>query len=398
MMMAAMDDIGKFATHCADKFLVSQQGIQERYNLKLPRGVVEEFIKTVFYASMIPDEGRYPSVCLMSYRKGAERDFHFLFNDPLQPSAQEIAKLAHATDPESHVCCICDEGRILLEGIHVTVLKETREFGYSSSRVANPLKLLIRGPGHIEMSTGGIALVYKAGKITEENLFQYGDVMKRLVAAVTQELRELTTGKVEALEDIFNDLAKGIVKRGHGGILLVASMPRLAQFLSLRRVDCLLLQQLLVAYWDVVATLLATTGGAGGLLRSGAAGPITGPALAVASNTSMLEKCVESIARMSGMDGAIVMDYACKVAAFNAIIASSALGQVSPRLVDPFGSELEREAILKDRGSRHQSALSYASQVPNSFTFVISQDGGISAFHNPGDGTVLCEMGMRVLD
>jgi hypothetical protein len=37
-------------------------------------------------------------------------------------------------------------------------------------------------------------------------------------------------------------------------------------------------------------------------------------------------------------------------------------------------------------------------KVPNSFAFVISQDGGVSAFHNPDNGTVVCEMGMRVMD
>jgi hypothetical protein len=66
--------------------------------------------------------------------------------------------------------------------------------------------------------------------------------------------------------------------------------------------------------------------------------------------------------------------------------------------VDQHGLERRREDILRNRGSRHQSALFYAEHVPNSFAFVISQDGGVSAFHNPGDGTVVCEMGMRVLD
>jgi len=217
--MTEMADIGEFAQQAAGRFLESQQGIQERFNLNLPRRAVEEFIKTIFYASMIPDEGRYPSACLMSYCKGSERGFHFLFNNLLQPSAQEIAKLAHATAPGSHICCICDGGKIQLGGIHVTVLNEMREFGYSSSGVANPLKLLIRGPGHIEMSTGGIALVYKSGEITEANLFQHSNVVRSLAGVVAQELQELTQGTVESLEDIFNGLAKAIVMLGHGGML-----------------------------------------------------------------------------------------------------------------------------------------------------------------------------------
>ena len=393
-----MADIGEFAQQGADRFLQSQQGIQERFNLNLPRPAVEEFIKTVFYASMIPDEGRYPSVCLMSYRKGSERAFHFLFNDPLRPSAQEIAKLAHATAPESHICCICDEGRILLGGVHVTVLNEMREFGYSSSRVANPLKLLIRGPGHIEMSSGGIAFVYKGGEITEENLFQHSNVMQTLAGVVAQELEELTHGTVESLEDVFNDLAEAIVRLGHGGMLIVAKELKKSQFSPFRQIDCLLLQELLVRYWNDVATLSASAGGVGNLLASAEASVVNPRALPVASDTLMLENCISSIAHLAGVDGAIVMDYSCKVAAFNAIIDRSVAGQAAARIVNQHRMERRREDILRNRGSRHQSALLYAERVPNSFAFVISQDGGVSAFHNPADGTVVCEMGMRVLD
>src|SRR5206468_2862122 len=100
-----MPDITEFARQAAVRFLESQHGIQEGFNLKLPGQAVEDFVKTVFYASLVPDEGRYPSVCLMSYRKGCEMEFHFLFNSPIRPSAQEIAKLAHATAPSSHICC-----------------------------------------------------------------------------------------------------------------------------------------------------------------------------------------------------------------------------------------------------------------------------------------------------
>jgi hypothetical protein len=393
-----MADIGDFARQAADRFCQSQQGIPEQFDLGLQRQVVEDFVKIVYYASLIPDEGRYPSVCLMSYRKGPERAFHFLFESPIRPSAPEIAKLAHATAPRSHICCICDEGAIVLGGIHVTMLNEMREYGYSSHRVANPLKLLIRGPGHIEMSSGSIALVYTAGQIAEENLFQYSCAMKTLVAVIAQELQELTDGPIEALDAIFNDLAEAIVRLGHGGMLLVAKEPRAPQFSSLRQIDCLLLQQLLIRYWNDVGTLSASAGGVGNLLASAEAGVVHPRALPVASDAAMLENCIDSIAHLAGVDGVIVMDYACKVAAFNAIIDRSASGQTPCRLLDQHRLERERDDILRNRGSRHQSALSYAMVVPNSFAFVISQDGGVSAFHNPADGTVVCETGLRVLE
>jgi hypothetical protein len=154
---------------------------------------------------------------------------------------------------------------------------------------------------------------------------------------------------------------------------------------------------LLIRYWNDSAAYVAASGGVGNLLHD-AQRRVTNPhALAVASDTAMLENCIESIAHLAGMDGAIVLNYACKVAAFNAIIARSP-GGVEPNLVDQHGRVLRRDGVVGSRGSRHQSTLSYAMNVPNSFAFVISQDGGITAFHNPDNGTVVCEVDMRVLD
>jgi peptide/nickel transport system permease protein len=65
---------------------------------------------------------------------------------------------------------------------------------------------------------------------------------------------------------------------------------------------------------------------------------------------------------------------------------------------DMHGRARTFEQIVGDRGSRHQSALTYVIRVPDSFAFVISQDGGLSAFHNAGDGQVLYEFGLHVVD
>ncbi len=216
-----MPSIDEFARQATDRFVDSQRHIQAKFNLGLPRQEVEEFIKSVFHASLIPDEGRYPSVCLLCYRRVATLDCHIALNAPIEPSAQQIAKLAYATDPGSHICCICDGGKIALGGIQVTALNKLRDFGYSSHRAANPLKLLIRGPGHIETSFGGIAMIYREGEIAQEKLLQHSYLMNKLTCAVSQALRNSVAGTIESLDDIFNDLAEAIVKMEHGGILIV---------------------------------------------------------------------------------------------------------------------------------------------------------------------------------
>lgn len=145
-----------------------------------------------------------------------------------------------------------------------------------------------------------------------------------------------------------------------------------------------------------MADLLAEVGGVANLmLNSGV--PKSVHSQVVASDTAMLEKAVKSIGHLAGMDGAIVMDYMCNVTAFNAIIAKASTKANTPlRLVDQDGNELVESEVVGNRGSRHQSALAYIRRVVDSFAFVISQDGAVSAFHNNGDGAVLCEHGLRL--
>jgi hypothetical protein len=88
-----MADIGEFAQAVAVQFRESQQFYQgpqagnlARFDLGLSGQSVECLVKAVYYASMIPDEGRYPAVCLMSYRGDAGREFHLPFCPPLPPT------------------------------------------------------------------------------------------------------------------------------------------------------------------------------------------------------------------------------------------------------------------------------------------------------------------------
>lgn len=396
-----MVDIGEFAGRAAAKFLKSQQGIPEaeRFNLSLSQKAVEDFIKSSFYASLIPDENRWPCVCLICYKKGSEifpilRDI--LFASPRDISAEEIARLSHAVADNCHIYCISDNGKLTIGGIRITRPYEERYLGYSSFRLGNPLKLFIRGPGHIEMSTGGTAIVYKSGEISEESLLQYSRIMEELESTIGQSMKSYTSGTVEGLADIFNDIAEIIVNLGHGGLLLIAPEHEESYFSSLTQADSAPLRQLLIQYWNNVALLLDEAGGRANLLRSGGAGYKHSPI--IAANTEMLEQCVRAVAHLAGMDGAIVLNNECQVVAFNAIIHKLGNDPKAHRFVDNDNTNIDYEDVLRNRGSRHQSALSFVMHVPKSYAFVISQDGFVSAFHNPDNGTIMCERGMRVLE
>lgn len=390
-------DIDEFARQAAADFAKSQTGREDQYQLELPASVVEEFIKAAFYASLIPDENRWPRATLMCYRKGTEIDFHFLFDSRLPVSAAEIAKLSHAVGEGSHIGCIADRGALTIRGIHITRLSDRRDLGYSSFRTANSLKVRILGPGHLEMSSGGTALVYRAGEMTEEALLQDSRVMKALASVVSSTLQFYTSGAIEEIEDICNDLAKAIVLHGHGGMLLFANPNKRSYFSSLRVVDSPLLQDLLVQYWEHKRVLTTNSGGAANVMAQTPQVDFAA-SLKVAQDTEQLEKCVQAIADLAGADGAIALNYDCKVVAFNAIIGKLRVDPSMFRFVDGSGAPVSYDELVRHRGSRHQSALTFVMHVPGAFAFVISQDGFITAFHHREKRAVLCERGMRVLE
>jgi len=397
-----VDDISDFTKRVVEQFGQSQETFRTlhdgKFFLDLSDRVVEDYVKAAFYASMIPDEGRHPTVALLTYRRDSGPEIHFPFCPPRVPTPREIAKLAHAVNPGGHLCFLSEGGKLLLGGIHITFLDEMRHLGYADLNAANPLKVIIRGPGNIAASNGGIALIYKEGVITEERLLRHGDVIKGLAQAVEQELTGQTQGTIESLDDIFSDIIKAIARLGHGGMLIVAKERDLGQFKAPWPAEAPVLRNLLVRYWDSTRVVLTAAGGLGNLRDEAVQQAVSPQSLALGTNTAMLENCVASIGSLAGMDGAIVMDYACNVVAFNTIIDKSVKGTSEGRLVEWCGRDLTDEDVVGDRGSRHQSALLYAKRVPNCFVFVISQDGGVTAFHNRGDGSVLCEQHLRVLN
>lgn len=255
-----MPDIGEFAEEVAKRSIRAISTFKEAFgasfDLAIDEHAIKGLVKAAYYASMIPDEGRFPALSLMSFRMDGGRQFHFRFQNPLTPTAQEIAKLAQAMNADSHLCIVTDKGQCFLGGIDVTALPDTRHFGYAALRVGNPFKLTIRGPGHIDASCGGHSLIYNAGQIVEEKSLRFGHVLARLAACVKSELKGKTDRTIESLEDVFFDLLLTIATLGHGGLLLVTKNAGTSEFSSLREVDSTLLHELLLGYWKTWPTCL----------------------------------------------------------------------------------------------------------------------------------------------
>ena len=109
-----MRDVADFVERVYEQFSNSQQGVPSRYSLGLSRSAIEELVKATFFASMISDEGRFPIVSLMTYRKDSDHKVHLPFTTPVPVSAQEIAKLSHAAGDSNHLRLFTDNGRVFI--------------------------------------------------------------------------------------------------------------------------------------------------------------------------------------------------------------------------------------------------------------------------------------------
>ncbi|MFA8018377.1 putative sensor domain DACNV-containing protein [Bremerella cremea] len=390
--MTDVTNIDEFAKLVAERFRESQQSLPERFNLELQDDSVVALVEAMFYASMNTDESRWPGVTLMCYRSGEEPDFSLSFKESIEPTAQHISKLAHAVSSDSHLCCICRNGKMSIDGIHMNIMDERRELGYASFRLGNPLQLTISGPGHLSVSNASVAMVYKAGEASEENLFKDCTIVNLLANHVESKLSPLTRGVIESLQDVFNDFAASIHRNGHGGVILISRGFDKSQFSSMRATDCDILHKSLVNYWDLVADLTSDEGA----MQQMQLGEETKYGLRISSLVSILEKCVSMVGQLAEMDGAILVDFDLKVVAFNSIIAKLEVPE-GIRFFDGLGVQHEYSNVIENRGSRHQSALTWVMSVPDSFAFVISQDGSVSAFHNAGEGNVQYEYGLKLL-
>jgi hypothetical protein len=311
-------------------------------------------------------------------------------------SSAEIAKLSHALDNRSHIACTANDGKIMLAGIHVNRLATRREHGLGPGIRLNSLEIAIKGPGHLEATTNVVTLIYRGGEILQNSPLNLSQTMERLLSRLRGELHDDDFDhRLDSLSDVVNELMRSVVRLGHGGMVIFAATPKTTQFSSLRQSHCQLLHQLLSDYWRRRADLTAAVGGIEKWLEKPDASGLSQQQMNVASATDRLENCIQAIANLSGMDGAIVLTYGCNVGAFNAIINRQDTPGIEPKLIDVQGQKIDHKETFAHRGSRHQSGLLYARTVPDCFVFVISQDGSISAFHNPNDGTVICEFGLR---
>jgi hypothetical protein len=184
---------------------------------------------------------------------------------------------------------------------------------------------------------------------------------------------------------VLSELVWRISEMGHGGILIVTDRPD-SQTLSYKySTESGRLQNAVVRYWK------AAYQDGYGTTRV----PLShSPGADLIHEGVMLRESVAATAQLSGTDGAIVLGTDFSLHGFGAIIDKAAADETKIAFIDGSGNSVKYETILKNKGSRHQSALSFVIREEGAVVFVVSQDGNVTVFENQ-EGVVRVEMELR---
>jgi hypothetical protein len=386
---------------------------------KITDEFASELIKSCFYASMISDEGRWPlltvGVC------GADPKQPIAALDPPVPAdPTAIAKLAHTVNDWCSLGVADVNGRPTVVGVLPSMSVRTGTFVTQSVKTFSALKVVIRGPGNLDVVCEEGVLTYKAGVVSQYESILSSKVLERLAAVmdgqvtillgedfrskvdegieqrlanvsnpeIARLLRESMKAQVPAdskAQLVLSELVFRISEMRHGGILIVTSRPETPVLSYKYRTKTGRLQNAVVRYWRA-----AHEDGHG----TSRVSPSQSPGPGLVHEGILLRECVAATAQLAGTDGAVVLGPDFSLLGFGAIIDKAAVDESSVKFIDGADGTITYGSILANKGSRHQSALSFVMREEGSAVFVISQDGHVTVLENQG-GVVRCERGLR---
>ncbi|MBD3671949.1 MAG: hypothetical protein HUJ26_00360 [Planctomycetaceae bacterium] len=401
------------------------------FSMSLPSNeVAAKLIAECYYASMIGDEGRLPQVTLhIAASKDTATDEGLghahqprFFHPPIPAEATAIAKLAHAVSDNCSLAIEAHNNQPVIVGIGRSRSAHLDTFvaQHHEKKRTFRFQVAVRGPGNIDVLCDTGMLSYKAGRvIASQSLLKSKsleilagilnaqiadllgdefrkkvekDIERRLPKDKSQEIIGMlrTSLQRESAADckpelVVAELVWRMSQLGHGGILIFSNRHDVTTLSYKYPTESTRLQKAVTRYWET-----AYEDGYGTTRVS----PSHSPGLPLLLQGAALRESVRETAYLAGTDGAIVLGTDFRLHGFGAIIDKAAVDESSITFVDGNDDTIEYASILKNKGSRHQSSLSFAMRELDSFVFVVSQDGHVTAIAHT-DGVVRVEGGLR---
>lgn len=375
-------------------------GIRELDELQVMPSVrqLEEIISTVFWASLQFEEGRslrfkvtYGDACPFEH-------LSFVFDFPKPFTVEELRRLAPAVPtPEGHIGVGTFFGGDFLS---VWGLQTTSMTGITFEAL-EPGRLIVSFPldSKIAEITG-----QKSGFISQN----WNDAGRDLMSICGADFEQENSQIEQMMSMLGRDVAREILSRvralRHGGTIIFVSegerwrksvekpvaYDMLRRFKGIPRVAAAYLEELrrAAANKDAETARKAIVTWGVNLLND-------------YQYKAALGAAAESIAHLTVVDGAVILDKNYEVLAFGAKIKESQKGRKakSVSVILPFeGDPRNADSRLNQefRGKRHLSTARFVLSNPDSIAFTVSQDGGVTGFVI-NDGKLLAYRGLELL-
>jgi Probable sensor domain DACNV len=388
---------------------------------------LRQILETAYVASFDREEGRQLRFVLCCAptsdvpREGAEGSVPLIAFEGTRPlTLESLRALAPAVSPANAAMLVrfadrgpgaCEIAGVLNVGVNLARARQ----GRSIYRRPAPYALVIdvRDAGELHVYRGGAKLAtLKGGQLQDElafseleflpisNLFtRGGDLLRpRLRRPARETERETSDFEWIALLNTLLYVVNGVEEHGHGGTLLVVA-PGAERTLPIRlkfEVDDSrsVLTDRFVAFVNARHALVDLRLSSGpAALETTPVGPHLEDAAIVAEDA--LADAAELTARLSAIDGALVVSTDLRVLGFGAEIVLDAARPVAAYEVTghPQRQSAWPAVDSESFGMRHRSALRCIAVADDAAAFVVSQDGSVSLFWKQ-DGRVLLKRGV----
>jgi hypothetical protein len=388
------------ATDLVDLFLSARRAQPPEGYSHLSEVEIRAVISTAYRVSLMPEEGRYPRVCITSYHHSGQPDDFFCvakFSEPIAFSAEALRKLSPAFPGGAHKLIVISSGGSL----YVVAVESSRQWFFRRDDLSEPsfksrsswgssLEVIVDGPASIRVIESALGMQLRGGVIRDVISFTWAHPVMELmdhmaidlrdqllrderVPAFAKEYRGTLEGRTSALiANILETILINMEDYGHGGTFVVlANREDANDYINLKyQCSWPLLGETLVEWCVACINAWGENANAENLAKA-----------ILAKNR--VREAVQTLASMTQADLCVVVDHRLNLLGFGGEIIASADDAERSKIIftsAKSGLPFEDQSGEQFGGTRHRSAYRLCKTVPGTTVFVMSQDGDLSVF------------------
>jgi hypothetical protein len=364
---------------------------------------VRRLIELAFYASLSPEEGRYPRTKLACPDSDSRAEIVMRFQPVLLDGVDVVRKLAPAcvlpdsallvSEKENHLYCdgLLQVGQLGSDSV------PGRPFGLGV-RTPAMFRVEIKGPGHIVAGPTHVSYEFRGGSIrrlsalglipvVESFARAFGEyILERFKASEPESPDMVWTGGrgSEPAMTLLSRMVRVPIESGHGGaFIIVPSDSCDTQAFDIELNYC-------VQDSDLGASIIEFWSACAASQRESAYREYPSELASWSSSRAKLISHSEAIGNLSFTDGCVVLNEQLRVCGFGGEIRVK--DDDANREPRPFkdwdsGEETDYDVFIREiGGTRHKSAARLCRRHGGILAFVVSQDGVLKVFSSDEKG------------